>query len=353
MRDRLFQRQLRHIEIPRERSDLAELVGAQITREMGGLLPPFAIHLPEPEALAACWAIVREPAVGPAVARSTKEAVAATVSIINECPYCVDVHTTTLYAFAQSDLGAKVAAGRHAEVTDPHLRAILAWARASRSPASRALADPPFGASAAAELIGTVLGYHYINRMVSIFLPGSLLPGAANGWVAGGLKRLIGAGMRRMLLRSASPGMALQFLPDIEGRSTGEFSWATGDPIISSAFHRAGAIFDTLGAHALAVPVRDLVTERLDQWRGEHPALSRRWVDDAVAGLAEALRPAARFALLSALAPYQIDAQIVGDFQAAVGPNGDERIVAAAAWSAFAAVRRINQWLPAPRADSR
>jgi AhpD family alkylhydroperoxidase len=343
--DRLTQRQVRHIHLPTGRSDLGSAVADQIRREVGALLPPLAIHLPAPEALAACWAIVREPAVGTTVSRATKEAVAATVSMLNECPYCVDVHTTTLYALAGSDTGAKVATGRDSEVTDPNLRRILAWAKATRSPGSPTLADPPFPAPAAAELVGTALGYHYINRMVSIFLPSSLLP---HGALAGGLKRLIGAGIRRRLLSSPPPGAALQYLPDVEGAGLDEFFWATGDPIIHSAFIRAAAVFEVLGPQALPAPVRELAARRLAQWHGEHPPLSRQWVDDAVADVAEPLRAAARFALLTALAPHQIDPRIVEDFRTATGPNADERIVAAAAWSAFAAVRRINEWICTP-----
>jgi AhpD family alkylhydroperoxidase len=335
--DRLLQRQVRHIQLPAGRSDLA----GQVSREIGALLPPFAIHLPSPEALAACWAIMREPAVGTTVSRATKEAVAATVSTINECPYCVDVHTTTLYALAESDTGAKIAAGR--DVADPDLRRILAWAKVTRSPGSPTLVDPPFPAPAAAELVGTALGYHYINRMVSIFLPSSLLP---SGALAHGLKRLIGAGIRRRLLSSPPPGAALQYLDDVKGAGLDEFPWATGDPNIHRAFIRAAAVFEALGTQALPAPVRELVTGRLTQWYGEHPPLSRQWVDDAVAGVAEPLRPAARFALLTALAPYQIDTRIVEDFRAQSATDG--HIVAAAAWSAFSAVRRINEWICTP-----
>lgn len=341
--DRLLHRQVRHIRLPADRGALADAVAGQARREMGALLPPFAVHLPAPEALAACWAVMREPAVGTTVSRATKEAVAATVSTINECPYCVDVHTTTLYALADADTGAKVAAGRDGDVADPQLRRILAWAKATRSPGSPTLADPPFGASAAAELVGTALGYHYINRIVSIFLPASLLPDSA---LAGGLKRLIGAGIRRRLLSSPLPGAALQYLPSVESSAPDEFAWATKGSSIHSAFTLAGATFEMLGTRALPAVARELVTERLAQWHGEHPSLSRRWVDDVVEEVAAPMRPATRFALLTALAPYQIDTQIVEDFRAESAT--DEHIVAAAAWSAFAAVRRINQWISAP-----
>jgi hypothetical protein len=85
MLDRLLQRQVRHFDLPAGRTDLADTVAGQIKRETRVLLPPFAIHLPAPKALAACWAIMRDPAVGTAVSRATKEAVAATISMINEC----------------------------------------------------------------------------------------------------------------------------------------------------------------------------------------------------------------------------------------------------------------------------
>src|SRR5215813_3090346 len=97
IRERPFLRQVRHVHPDVHDPRTAE-ARRQIRRDFGMLVPPFALHLPVPDALCAGWVILREPTHGRRVDRATKEAVAAAVSATNTCPYCVDVHTTMLHA---------------------------------------------------------------------------------------------------------------------------------------------------------------------------------------------------------------------------------------------------------------
>jgi hypothetical protein len=53
--------------------------------------------------------------------------------------------------------------------------------------------------------------------------------------------------------------------------------------------------------------------------------------------------------LLAALAPYQIDAELI-DAHRAEGVD-DRQIVAAIAWASFAAAGRVAEWLAAPLRD--
>jgi hypothetical protein len=88
--------------------------------------------------------------------------------------------------------------------------------------------------------------------------------------------------------------------------------------------------------------VRALVTERLANWRGDDTGLGATWLEDHVTGLDSELRPAARLALLAAFAPYRVDESVIGDFR---DGRPDSDLVAAVAWSALAAARRIGSWL--------
>jgi len=124
-----------------------------------------------------------------------------------------------------------------------------------------------------------------------------------------------------------------------------DLSWARSDPIIADAFARAAAVFDRLGGQAIPVETRRLVADRLNEWQGDEPGLSRRWVDDLIDELPTAQRQLGRFALLTALASYQIDAQILDAARPSPGPVGDEALVATAAWASFAAARRVGSWL--------
>ena len=106
------------------------------------------------------------------------------------------------------------------------------------------------------------------------------------------------------------------------------------------------AVFETAGRDALPDDTRVLVRERIAAWNGEDPGLSRGWVQEAIARLDETAKPVARLALLTALAPYQVDAGVIEAFRAQ--QPKDDRLIAAAAWASFTAARRIGTWLHAP-----
>jgi AhpD family alkylhydroperoxidase len=341
LRERSFLRQVRHI-----RPDLGDprtaAVRAQIVRDFGALVPPFALHLPAPELLAACWAITREPTCGRDVTRATKEAVAAAVSTTNQCPYCVDVHTTMLHALGDRAPAAAIAGGDPESIADAALRALVAWARASRTPQAPILLQRPFPDGHAPELIGIALAYHYINRMVNIFAVESPFP-MATARTRPILRRMAVPAFRRLAARRMQPGASLDLLgpaplpPDL--------GWAAGDPVIADAFGRAAAAFEAAGQRALPAEVRALVSDRLAVWHGEEPGVSRAWVEDAVRSLPVSQRPVGRLALLAAFASYQVDDRVLEQARSRPGTAGDEGLVATAGWASFAAARRIGLWL--------
>jgi hypothetical protein len=100
------------------------------------------------------------------------------------------------------------------------------------------------------------------------------------------------------------------------------------------------------GQAALPASVRALVQARVDAWQGETLGISRRWVEADVAPLATAERPVARLALLTALASYQVDEQLIAAVRAQL-PD-DQRLIQATAWASFTAARRAIGWLAAP-----
>ena len=81
-------------------------------------------------------------------------------------------------------------------------------------------------------------------------------------------------------------------------------------------------------------------------WNGEEMPLSRSWVEDAIVSVSEEHKPAARVALLTALASHQVDQGTVEAFQRQQTEETD--LVKVVAWASLAAVRRISQWLQAP-----
>ncbi|WP_446219866.1 carboxymuconolactone decarboxylase family protein [Micromonospora sp. IBHARD004] len=341
IRDLPFRRQVRHVD-PAVHDPRTSAVRRQIVRDFGMLVPPFALHLPAPDALCAYWAIVREPTYGRLVDRAKKEAVAAAVSAINACPYCVDVHTTMLDALGDRAPAAAIVSGDTDGIADPDLRAVVAWARANRQPDAPILQQRPFPDQHAPELIGVALAYHYINRMVNIFAVASPFP-FGDSKIKPIARRIAVPVFRRLLAREVRPGASLDLLPPAP--LPDDLGWARGDPVIADAFGRAAAAFDAVGKQALPEHVRQLVATRLSAWRGEEPGISRGWVESAIETLPAPQRPLGRLALLAALASYQVDAQVLNDARARPGPAGDEALIAAAGWASFAAARRIGSWL--------
>ena len=140
--------QIRYVSpvLPGEASGLVARVYDQAERDFGLVAPPLVLHSPAPQALAAAWLMLRETllATGSA-AREQKEVVAAAVSVANECPYCVAVHSSAVRGLIGGSVPAELAAGRFEEIADPALRDIATWAASAGLPRRPAPAPVPAG----------------------------------------------------------------------------------------------------------------------------------------------------------------------------------------------------------------
>jgi AhpD family alkylhydroperoxidase len=259
-----------------------------------------------------------------------KEAVAVAVSRSNRCPYCVDAHAVMLSAASASPAADAIRTGRDDAIADPALRQLVAWAAASGAPAPPAA---PFGPDEAPEIVGTAVLFHYINRLVSAYLPETPLP--SRTILPGLTQRLGGRFFARALGRAREPGASLAFLPDAPVAD--DLAWARPMPHVAGAFARLAAATDAAG-DTVSPAVRARVLARLDDPDAAPPGLSRRWLDDAVAGAAVAEAATLRPLLVAALAPWQMDAEL----RRAFVERFDERtLLGALAWASFAAARRI------------
>jgi AhpD family alkylhydroperoxidase len=333
---------------PQQRPPAQSLAGQvyrQIKQEYGVIADPFRLHAPVPALLAGIWSVTREIGAERSVPWPVKETVAAAVSQSNACPYCVEIHAAVASVRADQPLAPLLMHGRIADITDPSLRAVVTWAMASRSPASAPLLHPPFTEEEAPEIIGVTMVYHYINRLVQVFLPESLLPSLVHGgWPGSVVWRLVGQKLARSRERERVAGASLSFVPAADLPS--EYAWATLSPTISRALAGWAAVVEQVGSEMLAPQVRALVADFLHRWQGELLPLSRAWVNQAVAHLSETDHAAGRLALLAAVAPYQIDVEIIRAFR--VQQETDAHLVGVVAWASFQAARRIVSMLQAP-----
>lgn len=326
-------RRTRHVKaVPtRAARGLVAEVYRQVERDFGMMAPPVGLHSPSPEALAASWLILRETLVARGhVDRASKELVATSVSAANRCPYCEDVHGTTA-------AGLVAAEDRR---DNAERERIEAWVKET---ATAGTADNlPFTAVQAPEIIGTAVAFHYYNRMVNVFLGDSPLPPHVPEAARPRARRVLS-----WILRPSGggprAGTSLRLLP--AARQPDELCWARANPIVADAFARAYAALDAAGERSVPASVRDLVLRHLRAWDGEPPGISRSWVDEATAELSEADQAVGRFALVVALAAYQVDDGLVAAVRRAGA--GDRELVEVAAWASMAAARRVSTWLAA------
>jgi hypothetical protein len=143
--------------------------------------------------------------------------------------------------------------------------------------------------------------------------------------------------MRRR--RPPAGGRELVLAPELPA----DLRWARPAPAIASAQAHFAAAIESAGEAVLPDAVRARVTSVLAEWDGADPSLHDPWLERAESMLHPCSRPAARVALLSALAPYRIEEATVADFRRVWPAERD--LVAAVAWGAFAAARRIGSWL--------
>ena len=311
----------------------------EVLGNMGDVPEPFTVHSPAPDLLAGVWSLFRETLLVGDVDHGLKQTVATTISKLNACPWCVDAHSIVMYASGQGKAVKAIQNGGDLNRLDPETRALVEWASATLTPGAAILSDPPFSAEEAPEIAGSAVTFHYLNRLVNATLTERFLP--TQSWINGPLKRMTGLLFRKHARRRWPPGESLPFLPEAE--LPDDLHWAEASPPIAGAFGGFAAAVKAGGERSLAPEVRSLVTERLVEWDGSPPGLSRRWVDDALASLPSALHHAARLALLAAFAPYQIDDTIVRTFREQ--HPGDRTLIEALAWASFAAARQIGGWL--------
>jgi AhpD family alkylhydroperoxidase len=327
--------------------DLAEGLVAevyvQIKRDFGRVVEPFSLHSPLPKLLAGAWTASRESELVGNVPRGFKEAVAAAVSKLNQCPYCADAHTIMLKAAGENGIANAIINARYDQISNVRIRQLVDWTLATRSPESKILLTPPFSRQEAPEIIGTAVFYHYINRMVSVLLSETPLP-SNRPWLKRPLKRVASLIFSRAVNRPKTAGDSLQFLPEADLPT--DLGWAETVPNVARAFARFAAVIEEGGNFALSPEVRSLIKKQVNVWNGKVPQLNRSWVEQAVRGFNEASQAAARLTLLTALAPYQIDEDLVSAFRRHF-PE-DDKLLGALAWASFTAARKIGTWLHTP-----
>lgn len=310
----------------------------QVADEMRLVIPPAQLHSAVPDLLAAYWMLMRETVLGTGVVdRGTKETVAAAVAVANVCPYCVEMHTVSMYDLATEQEAEAVAGDRIDQVSDAGLREAAAWARAAHHVPVDAAYPARLDPAARAELIGAVVCMHYLSRMVNVFLSNFLLPPGLGPAARRRFKRGMSKLLRPSLRRPLEPYRSARLLPDRPlPRSS---AWAAGAPVVADTLARAYAAFEAAGERSLTPAVRAIVLAEADRWEGADKDLSAAWCEELIAGLPPDERAAGRLALLTAFSSYQVSDDVIAEFR--VHHDSDAALLDVAGWAGYTVARLI------------
>ncbi len=332
---------------PASATGLVAEVYSQARREFG-LLPPIPLHSPLPRLLAGAWCVLRETLVTGQVGRPVKEALAASISLLNRCPYCIDAHTLMLAAAGERDAARALAAGKPDALRNEGFREVVAWGAAHRSPGAVPLSRPPFPPAETSEMIGTAMAFHYINRMAHVFLPESAYPlPPAVHWAKGWVRKLVAGRYTALVSAHHVPGESLALLEPAE--LPADLPWAQGNPHVAGAFARFAAAVEEAVQDALHERVRERVLERLEAWDGTDPGLGglgEKNLDaagTALGGIPGEERSAGRLAILTALASYRVDGDVVAAYR--VRRPADSQLLGAVSWVSYVSARQVGRWL--------
>lgn len=337
---------IEYIEI-NEASGLVLDVYSQLKNDFGIIAEPIALHSIIPELLASNYCAFRETyIIEDKVKREAKEAIATSVSKINQCPWCVDAHSMMLYGLKNAKVAKAIETGSLDAIDDLKVKSIIEWALSNRSPGSAIIKNPPFAIDEAPEIVGTAVYYHYVNRMVSVLLNESLLPANAS-ILKGFMKTLAGRSFTSSLERVKKAGDSLKLIVNFD--SSGKISWANTNERIARSFAALKNTVESLAEEYVPKEVMAVMENILEDWQGEDPGLGRNWTEKYIADMDEHLKPVARLSLLTAISPYQVDEKVINSYREF--NSKDEALLATLSWASYSAAMRVGKWLGCPLND--
>jgi AhpD family alkylhydroperoxidase len=292
-----------------------------------------------PELMAAIWTLGRESMlVADKVDRTTKDAISAVLSQINDCPYCEDMLISLVHAGGEHEAANDLFVGDGFDGADELLRKRLEWVRAIASDCEAEAAGTPFTEEQLPEVIGTLMGMSDINRFSHVVMDDSPVQAplgldAVKAWTL----RVFGRELEVTRRVPLVPGRSLGLLPQAELPK--DMLWAQSNPRVAGAVARWAAAVEKEGARVISPEVRKLVADNLRAWRGEQMPLNSSWIDAAVENVRGDDRAIARLAIVIARASYRVTDKMVAEV---MGDEGDEeRLIRILAWSSFTAARNF------------
>ena len=323
---------------PSEAKGLVAQVYSQIKQDFGRIVEPFTLHSPIPQLLAGVWMASRESELVGNVPRETKEAIAACISQLNKCPYCVDAHTIMLTAKGDKQTAQQITKEQYQNIRNPKTRKIAEWALETLSPDSKIINNPPFEAEEAPEIIGTAVFYHYINPLVTIYLGKTPLPLPI---LRTPMKRVASRLFRKAVKRLKTPGTSLSLLP--EKSLPKDLTWAKDSPHVAGAYARFAAVVKDIEKTYVPVLARKTITQYIGEWNPDTQQNEIQWIKETTAKMDSLENNATILAFLTINHPHRIDKKLINSFQRHCSQKN--QLLAITVWASFIKATKIGTWL--------
>lgn len=325
---------------PKQATGELKKIYDMIGKSWSGPMPgPWLMLASTPELLNVIWINAALNMFSGSLKHDEWNVIAASISKMNRCPYCLEAHGMLIDAYASNDTAKYIEMGRIDRIEDPYFKSLAEWSFSTTTKAP-IISNPPFNIDKAPEAIMTVLSFHLINRMVNIFLYESGMPVPE----LFGLKKLM-ASLAKPMMRKMIDSMVFdeKELLSLAPMSTlpADMPWAKTNRRVAEAVTRQATAFERVGNETVPKPVRDLLNHQLEFWDGNNVSASQEWINDTLSKLDDGLKPIGKLVLLTAFASYKVDKQIVEDVQIVL--PGDSNLVKTVAYASFATARKIAQ----------
>ena len=330
----------------KDSAGIIKSINFQINRDFG-LTGPLTLSTPSKRVHAIRWAIARESfVVETNVKRVTKETVAACIAQINKCPYCEDVHGTSISSAGDKNIAKAIENGTWQLLKDERTKEIVNWSLNTLNPQSEIIRNPPFTAKEAPEIIGTALVFHSTNRLVSIFLENSPFPlFLSNPLIKKTTLNLASKTLfKSMISKKADSGDALKFIEDYPFSK--QFKWAEFVPAYSKALAAREILLKKIEHEVIPVKAVEVFKNKINRWQGEEMPLGKSWLTGTLNNLSETEKPVAQLMFLAAFAPYTIIRKDVENFRKI--KHGDKELIEVCFWAIQILTDRIREWLIKP-----
>lgn len=286
---------------------------------------PFVLHGSVPDLLAAAWTMVRETLFCGEASRGEKEIVAWAISDANQCPFCVGAHHAAVRASGATDA------------------ALEAWARSTNT--SNVMPLPV--SENAVEFYGTAIAFHYLNRMVCVFLPDKMMP--MPDMMDGMTNRMASIMMGGMIKKGQQnqPGDSAAIRPDYDDSLAWSPTWAEAQPHIRDGLRAWSGLIEGAAMQHLDATLLAQLGEAIDGWHGntvQSKVNVEAKIDAAVQSTSNPT--AAQLALSTAMRPWEVNAEMVQAAQA--GGLSDDEVLVLVSWAAQRAARRVGAWIAQP-----